>query len=63
MQCAQLLDRSSSSSVTNDEYIDINSDSNSYRTEPTVFDSDANSDADYNADSSINYNNAYKAPA
>jgi len=53
----------------------MDSDGNSYRTEPTVFnsnaDSNANSNANCNADSSINYNtdsisrsnNAYKAPA
>ena len=43
--------------------MDIDSDGNSYGTEPTVFDSNANSDADCNADSGINYNDAYKAPA
>ena len=58
--------------------MDTDSDSNSYRIEPTVFnsnadsdtDSNTNSDADYNADSGINYNansiagsnDAYKAP-
>jgi hypothetical protein len=63
------------SSVTNDKYIDMDSDSDSYRIEPTVFnsntDSNADSDADYNANSGINYNansiarsnNTYKAPA
>jgi len=55
--------------------MDIDSDGNSYGTEPTVFnsntDSNADSNADYNADSSINcnansiarFNDAYKAPA
>ena len=59
--------------------MDTGSDGDSYRTELTVFnsnadsnaDSDANSNANYNADSGINYNtnsiarsnNAYKAPA
>ena len=45
----------------------MDSDSNSYGIEPTVFnsniDSNINSDADYNTNSSINYSNAYKAPA
>jgi hypothetical protein len=75
MRRGQLSDRSSSSSVTDNEYIDMDSNGNSYRTEPTVFDSntdsDANSDADYNADSGINcdansitrFNNACEAPA
>ena len=52
----------------------MDSDSNSYRTKPTVFnsnaDSNANSNAYYDADSGINYNadsiiksnNAYKTP-
>jgi hypothetical protein len=55
--------------------MDINSNGDSYGTEPTVFNSntnsDANSDADCNTDSSINCNtdsitgsnNAYKVPA
>ena len=54
------MDRSLSSSVTNDKYIDTDSNGNSYGIEPTVFnsnaDSNANSNADYDADSSINYN-------
>ena len=53
----------------------MDSDGNSYRTEPTVFnsnaDSNTDSNADYNTDSSINCdansiaksNNAYEAPA
>ena len=69
------MDHSSSSSVTDDKYIGTDSDGNSYGTEPTVFnsntDSNTDSNADYNADSSINYNansitksnNAYKALA
>ena len=63
------------SSVTNNKYIDIDSDSNSYGTEPTVFnsnaDSNANSNANCDANSGINYNtnsiaksnDACKAPA
>ena len=51
--------------------MDIDSNSNSYKTEPTVFNSDANSDANYNANSGINCNtnsitrsnNACKVPA
>jgi len=55
--------------------MDMDSDGDSYGTEPTVFDSntdsDADSDADCDADSGINCdadsiagsNNAYKAPA
>ena len=66
------------SSVTDDKYIDIDSDGNSYGIELTVFNSNANSNtnsnadsnADYNANSSINYNadsiarsnDVYKAP-
>jgi len=53
----------------------MDSDGNSYGTEPTVFNSNADSNADsnanYNTDSGINYNtnsitksnNAYEAPA
>jgi hypothetical protein len=63
MRRAQLSDCSSLSSVTDDKYMDTDSDSDSYGIEPTVFDSDADSDADYNADSSINCNDACKAPA
>jgi len=48
------------SSVTDNEYMGTDSDGDSYGTEPTVFDSNANSDADSNADcdtdSGINYN-------
>jgi len=55
--------------------MDINSDGNSYRMEPTIFnsnaDSNANSNTNCDANSGINYNansitrsnNAYKAPA
>ena len=62
-------------SITNNKYIDINSDSNSYGIELTVFNSNANSttnsNSDYNTNSSVNYsansitksNNAYEAPA
>jgi hypothetical protein len=61
------LDYSSSFSITNDKYIDTDSDGDSYGTEPTVFDGNTDSNADNNADcdanSSINYNDAYKAPA
>ena len=67
MRRAQLLNYSSSFSVTDDEYIDINSDGNSYRTEPTVFNSDtdgnANSDAYSNTNSIAKLENAYKASA
>ena len=75
MRRAQLSNRSSSSSVTNNEYMDTDSDGDSYRTEPTVFnsntDSDANSDANCDTNSGINCdansiagsNNAYEAPA
>ena len=75
MQRAQLLDCSLLFSVTDNKYIDIDSDGNSYGIEPTVFnsnaDSNTNSNADCNADSNINYNansiarsnNACKAPA
>jgi len=48
---AQSLDRSSLSSVTDDEYMDMDSDGDSYRTELTVFDSNADNDADSDADS------------
>ena len=65
MRRAQLSDRSSSSSVTNDEYMDTDSDGNSYGTEPTIFNSDAdsnaNNDAHSNADSTAESENAYKA--
>ncbi|XTI84445.1 hypothetical protein V2W45_1339489 [Cenococcum geophilum] len=50
MRRARLLDRSLLSSVTDNEYMDTDSDGDSYGTEPTVFDSNANSDADSNAD-------------
>ena len=62
------------SSVTNNEYMDTDSNSNSYGTELTVFnsntDSNADSNTDYNADSGINCNansitrsnNTYKTP-
>jgi len=75
MRRAQLLDYSLLFSVTDNKYIDINSDGNSYRTEPTVFNSNANSDANSNADCDANSgincnadsitksNNACKAPA
>jgi len=42
--------------------MDTDSDGNSYGTEPTVFNSDADSDADCNADSGINCNDACEAP-
>ena len=59
------------SSVINNKYMDTDSDGNSYRTEPTVFNSDANSNTNCDADSGINYNansiarsnDAYEAPA
>ena len=75
MRRAQLLDYSLLSSVTNNKYINTDNNSNSYGTEPIVFNSNANSNADsnadYNADSGINYNansitrsnNTYEAPA
>jgi len=63
------------SSVTNNEYMDTDSDGDSYGTEPTVFNSntDSNTDSNANCDANngINYNansiarsdDAYKAPA
>jgi hypothetical protein len=36
--------------------MDIDSDSNSYKIEPTIFNSDADSDTNCDADSGINYN-------
>ena len=36
--------------------MDIDSDGNSYRTKPTVFNSNTDSNADYNANNGINYN-------
>jgi len=66
MRRAQLLDRSLLFSVTNNKYIDMDSDSNSYGIELTVFNSNTDSNTDRNADcdanSGINYNNAYRAP-
>jgi len=55
MRRAQLLDYNLLSSVTNNEYMDINSDGNSYGTELTVFNS--------NADSTAKSKNAYEASA
>ena len=79
MRRARLLDYSLSSSITDNKYIDTDSDGNSYGIEPTVFnsnadsntDSNADSNADCDADSSINCNDdsivrsddAYEAPA
>ena len=73
------MDRSLSSNVTDDKYMDISSNGDSYGTEPTVFnsnvnsntDSNTNSNANCNADSGINCNansitgsdNTYKIPA
>ena len=63
------------SSVTNNKYMGMDSDGDSYRIEPTIFnnntDSNAGSNANCNTNSGINYNansivrsnNAYKAPA
>jgi hypothetical protein len=60
MRRAWLLDCSLLSSITDNKYIDMDSDGNSYGIEPTVFNSNANSDtnsnADCDADSSINCN-------
>ena len=60
MRRAQLLDRSLLSSVTDNKYIDIDSDGNSYGIELTVFNSNTNSNTDSNANcdanSGINYN-------
>ena len=53
---AQLLNYSLSSSITDNEYIDTDSDGNSYRTEPTVFDSDADGDTNSNAHSNADSN-------
>jgi len=75
MRRARLLDRSLLSSVTNNKYMDMDSDGDSYGIEPTVFNSNADSDADSNADcdadngincnadSIAKSNNAYKVPA
>ena len=45
MRRARLLDRNLSSNITDNKYMDINSDGNSYGTEPTIFNSNANSTA------------------
>ena len=75
MRRAQLLNCSSLSSVTDDEYIDTDSNNNSYRTELTVFNSDANNNTNSNTHSDANSNtysntdstaeleNTYKASA
>ena len=67
MRYAQLSDHSSLSSVTDDEYMDIDSDGDSYGTEPTVFnsnaDGDANSDAHSNTNSTAELENACEASA
>jgi hypothetical protein len=55
MRRAQLLNYSLLSSVTNNKYIDTDSDGNSYRTELTVLNS--------NADSTTKSKNAYEASA
>jgi len=55
MQRTQLSNRSSLSSVTNDKYIDTDSDGDSYWTEPTILNSDT--------DSTAKSKNAYKASA
>ena len=55
MRRARLLDRNSLSSVTDNKYMDINSDGDSYGTEPTVFNNNANSTAESE--------NAYEASA
>ena len=56
MRRARLLNCSLLSSVTDDEYMDMDSDGDSYRTELTVFDSNANSDTDSDADSDADCN-------
>jgi len=75
MRHAQLLNRSLLFSVCDNKYINIDSDGDSYGTEPTVFDSDADGDANSNAhsdadsgincgtDSTTKSENAYKASA
>jgi len=55
------LDYSLLSSVTNNKYIDIDSDSDSYGIEPTVFDSNTNSDTDSNANCDVNSGINYDA--
>jgi len=55
MRRAQLLNCSLLSSITDNKYMDIDSNSNSYWTEPTVFNSDT--------DSTAKFKNAYKVSA
>jgi hypothetical protein len=67
MRHTQLLNYSLLSRVTDNEYIDINSDGNSYRTESTVFNSNANGNVNNNtysdADSTAELKNVYKVSA
>ena len=49
MRYTWLLNYSLLSSVTDDEYMDTDSDGDSYGTEPTVFNSDADGNANSNA--------------